>query len=139
MILQYNLNNSKIGQTKVNVIYSNNHNLSKVTIINGTRFRINYPYNLTNNLTSNVLVVQKVKFGNTSQIRSPKNINNNPKNLELNVRKVRILSNPPTEKIRQEKNITSPKKSNDERVNLARRLMEDKKNLELDIINSKII
>ena len=79
MLLQYNLNNPKIGQTNVNVIYSKNHTLSKVTIINGTRFRINYPYNITNNLSSNVMVVQKVKFADQMKNNSPQKLFENPK------------------------------------------------------------
>ena len=162
MLLQYNLKNSKTGQTKVNVIYSKNHTLSKVTIINGKRFRINYPFNFTKNLTSNI-VVQKVKFGDTLKIKPPTPINNNPKPLELSVRKVRISTNPvekkSAEKIKLEKNITNitfpinnnknnsniqasnllQKKLTDEKINLANKLREDKKNLELDIINGKII
>jgi len=94
MLLQYNFQNSKIGQTKVNVIYSKNQTLSKVTIINGTRFRINYPYNITNNLTSNVLVIQKIKFGE-AKLKSPVSIPSgatDSASLGLNIRKVRVLS-----------------------------------------------
>ena len=57
MLIEYNLNNNKLGKAKVNIIYSKNQTLSKVTIINGTRFRINFPYSITNNKYSSPLNV----------------------------------------------------------------------------------
>lgn len=162
MLLQFNLNNSKIGQTNVNVIYSKNHNLSKVTIINGTRFVINYPYNLTNNLSSNMMVVQRIKFNEPLKNKSKQKTFENPKSVELNVRKVRMLSTSNEKKIKEKAknennkantnfkhtktNITEQnaldtmrKKMVDERINLAKRIIEEKNNLELDIINGKKI
>jgi hypothetical protein len=107
MLLQYNFQNSKIGQTKVNVIYSKNQTLSKVTIINGTRFRINYPYNLTNNLTSNVLIIQKIKFGEAQKYKTPvliSNVTADPQSLGLNIRKIRVMSQSIDNKKINEKN-----------------------------------
>lgn len=103
MLLQYNFQNSRAGQAKVNVIYTRSQTLSKITIINGTRFRINYPYNFTKSLTSNVLVVQKIKFGNNqknsnpmastnSNVISTENPNTNKNDRGLNVRKVLVSS-----------------------------------------------
>jgi hypothetical protein len=89
MLIEYNLNNNKLGKAKVNIIYSKNQTLSKVTIINGTRFRINFPYNITNKVYSSPLTVKKVKFGNSNYIHSPKNLNNSNKTPELNIKKVK--------------------------------------------------
>jgi len=161
MLVEYNLNNTKLGRTKVNIIYSKNQTLSKVTIINGTRFRINYPYSLTNSLTnsltSNALTVKKVKFGDPNKINSPKNPIKNFNSLALNIKKVKVANNP-IEKKSSEKNLFSPKnnnfnnknnpsehqasillqkKANEDRINLLKKLNEDKRNLQLNIVNGK--
>lgn len=86
MLLQYNFQNSNNGPTKVNVIYGKNQTLSKV-IINGQRFHINYPIDLSNKLSSNVLVVQKIKFGDPNKNKSP-----NSNSMELNVNKIKKLT-----------------------------------------------
>jgi len=125
MLLQYNFQNSKIGQAKVNVIYSKNQTLSKVTIINGTRFRINYPYNIINNLTSNVLVIQKIKFGESNKLKSPVSIlngNAEPPSLGLNIRKVRVMSQSVDKKLqeknKEKNNFFNPSSNNSKVINI---------------------
>ena len=153
MLLQYNLNNSKTEQTKVNVIYSKyNNSLPKMTTINGKKFKMNYPCNIVNNLSSKVLMVQKIKFDEKNDLKVPKRINNAARSLELNVRKVkvRILSGPKDKysdlKSSQEKKLLSPltaKKINFdlESSNTTKKRTESKGNLDqklLEIKNDKI-
>ncbi len=137
MLLQYNFQNSKTGQTKVNVIYSKNQTLSKVTIINGTRFRINYPYNITNNLTSNVLVIQKIKFGDNQKLKSSASIsksgNNNSNSLELNIKKLRVMSqsidNKQQDKSNRDKNLFNKSSLNNNFIkNVDSNNIQDKNN-----------
>jgi len=95
MILQYNFQTCKKGHEKVNHIDSKNQTSSKVTIINGTRFKIRYPYNIKNNLTSNVMVIESLKFGEAEKVKTPKlnRINGVPNcnSVHLKIKKVRIL------------------------------------------------
>jgi len=161
MLIQYNVNNSKTGQARVNIIYSQNNTLSKVTIINGTRFKINYPYNLANNLSSNVLMVKNLKIGEKKEQKS-KILNNAAKSLELNMRKVRILSNSTDNKFEEKflkgnnnvnyNNLQSPIfaqkikfdldhspniiKKTEPKFDLLNKINEDRKNLRLDIKKS---
>lgn len=104
MLLHYNFQNSKIGKAKINLIYSNNQT-SKVTIINGTRLKIRYPYNIKNNLTSNVLVIQNLKFKSSEESEVP------------NTNRVEGISNGNTSHLKPKKNhiLTRPNDKNKEK------------------------